>query len=70
LGLFSKHDLTDSSDDKYLYTLGDSANTKTPTVSLLVNNIPVQMKIDTGASANIMDEDSYSKVSKTGVAQL
>ena len=63
-------DLTDSSDDEYLYTLGDSDSSKTPTVSVLVNNVPVQMMIDTGASANIMDESSFNKVNKTCAIQL
>lgn len=39
---------TDSSEDKYLFTLGNTAGgAKTPVISVSVNNVSVRMMIDT-----------------------
>ena len=42
------------SEDEYLYTLGPEKKSKTPMTSVVVNNVPVRMMIDTGASTDIM----------------
>jgi len=34
---------------------------KVPTVSVNINNIPIDMIIDTGASIDILDESAYEK---------
>ena len=61
---------SDSSEDEYLYTLGQQTPAKTPTVSVLVNNVPVRMMIDTGASTDIMDESSFDELNKKSVTQM
>ncbi len=54
----------DSSDDEYLYTLGNSTNAKTSIVSVAVSNVPVKMMIDSGSSIDIMDEGSFNEACK------
>ncbi len=51
-----------SSDDEYLYVLGTPSPNKAPMVTVKVNTIPVRMMIDTGASADIMDETSFNEI--------
>ena len=49
-----------SSDDEYLYILSqDTCGSKIPTMSVTINEIPVDMIIDTGASIDILDETAY-----------
>ena len=43
------------SDDEYLFTLTTKKN-KSPAVEVKINNCPVQMILDTGASTNIVDQ--------------
>ena len=62
--------VSSSSEDDYLYVLGTSTRTKSPMVTVYVNNVPVRMMIDTGASANIIDENSLSEVQKRCKVQL
>ena len=62
---------TDSSDDEYLFTLGNTASgAKTPVISVSVSNIPVPMMIDTGASTDIIDESSFSDIQRNGEIEL
>ena len=52
-----------SSDDEYLFTLGqNNATTKTPTVSVHVNDIEIEVIVDTGVSTDILDETTFAKV--------
>ena len=51
-----------SSDDEYLYVLSqDTHGSKIPRMSVMINEIPVDMIIDTGASIDILDETAYHK---------
>ena len=61
-----------SSDDEYLYTLDqDSAmNSKTPLVNVKVNGVPIEMIVDTGASTDILDEDSFTKIMQCQTIEL
>ena len=56
-----------SSDDEYLYVMSqDSHSSKIPTVSVTINETPIDMIIDTGASIDIVDETAYDKVNHNG----
>ena len=57
------------SDDEYLFTL-TKKKTKSPAVEVKINNCPVQMILDTGASTNIIDEDTYTKLAATSDIRL
>ena len=62
---------TDSSDDEYLFTLGNTAsNAKTLVIPVSVNNVSVRMMIDTGASTDIIDECSFSDIQQNGEIEL
>ena len=55
--------ISSSSDDEYLYTLNnDSTNTKTPEVCVQLNGISIKMIVDMGASTDILDENTFSKI--------
>ena len=55
-----------SSDDKYLCVMSrDTSALKYPTVSVIINEIPVNMIIDTGASTDILDETASTTVEKS-----
>ena len=43
---------------------------KKTTVNLLLNGVKVQMAIDSGASANIMDEERYQKIQERSKERL
>ncbi len=51
-----------STDDEYLYTLGDSDTSKAPKARVQVNDTDVDMLIDTGASTDIFDENTFKKI--------
>lgn len=55
---------TSSSEDEYLYALGNPVNAKTPAITVSVNGAPIRMMIDTGASADILDEKSFREIQK------
>ena len=55
---------TSSSEDEYLYVLGNPVNAKTPAITVFVNGTPIRMMIDTGASADILDEKSFREIQK------
>ena len=64
-------DLDSSSDDEYLYVLSrDTHGSKIPRMSVMINEIPVDMIIDTGASIDILDETAYHKVNYSGKITL
>lgn len=49
-----------SNDDEHLYVLShDTCGSKIPTMSAMINVIPVDMIINTGASIDILDEMTY-----------
>ena len=53
-----------SSDDEYLFTLGNEAsNPATPKTSVKINEQNVQMIIDTGASTDIIDKATFDRIS-------
>lgn len=62
----SKMYVADSSDEGYCYTVNgqDNVNEIKPNVSVKLNNISVNIMVDTGASVNILDENMYTKLGK------
>ena len=55
--------ISESSDEEYLFTLGlKDGDGKVPKITVTVNGIPISMMVDTGASTNIMDEATFSKL--------
>ena len=50
-----------TSDDEFLFTLA-STSTKTPIVKVKINDQPVKMLLDTGASTDILDKATYGKL--------
>eukprot|EP00795_Rhopilema_esculentum_P007975 gene7975-13874_t len=57
------------SDDEYLFTLTTKKN-KSPAVEVKINNCPVQMILDTGASTNIVDQATYNTLAAKGKIRL
>ena len=54
-----------SSEDEYLFTLKPNADTnKAPIANIKMNDIPVTMMVDTGASIDIIDESTYNRMQK------
>ncbi len=53
-----------SSEDEHLYTCVDSKTTKMPSTKVKINNVHVRMIIDTGASTNIIDENTFALINK------
>eukprot|EP00794_Sanderia_malayensis_P004215 gene4215-4778_t len=59
-----------STDDEYLYTVVDKTtkpktiSSKAPQTTVNINNVPVRMIIDSGASTNILDESDYERICK------
>ena len=51
-----------TSDDEFLFPLA-STSTKTPIVKVKINDQPVKMLLDTGASTNILDKATFDKLS-------
>ena len=62
---------TSSSDDEYLYTLGQGVTSaKTPTVPVQISGVAVDMIVDTGASVDIVDEATFNKINHSKNVQL
>ena len=61
---------SDSSDTdlEYIFTLGQDTLEKVPLTTIIINQVPVCVTIDTGASINILDETAYNKI--TQVSQI
>ena len=56
-------DSNSSSDDEYMHTLSLSSTvSKVPTVSVNINNIPIDMIVDTGTSIDVLDESAFENV--------
>eukprot|EP00795_Rhopilema_esculentum_P011693 gene11693-17_t len=51
-----------SSDEGYLFTCDDQREIKMPQVRVKINNTPVKMILDTGASIDILDESTFHQV--------
>ncbi len=52
---------SESSNDEYCYSVRRESE-KTPKSTVLINNKPVKLLVDTGASVNILDEAAYKSV--------
>ena len=63
-----REDASDTADDdgadsdNYAYTVGSATKTKQPSVQLLLNRMPETFLVDSGASINIIDENTYAKL--------
>ena len=55
-----------------MYTLDQDAttNSKTHLVNIKVNGVPIKMIVDTGASTDILDEDSFTKINQCQTIKL
>ena len=51
--------LSSSSDDEYLYTMGQDKLHKVPKVKVKINDVEVEMIVDTGASTDVIDEVTF-----------
>ena len=62
---------TSSSDDEYMFILGQSSDkSKTPVVSVTINGVSTDMIVDTGASTNVLNEVPFQKVNKSKTITL
>ena len=52
----------DSSEEEYVFTVNSKHRDKTPSITARVNNIPLPMLIDTGATSNIMSFATYNSL--------
>ena len=60
-----------SSDDEYLYTIEHNVlSAKTPMVPVQVNGVTVRMVVDTGASADILNEATFGQINHSGSIEL
>ena len=57
------------SDEGYLYSTSRDKS-KIPTVNVKVNDVEIEMIVDTGASTDILDEDTFSQVNRNNVIAL
>ena len=62
-------DKRNSSEEEYAWSISNSpknraATRKSHMTAILINNINAKMKIDTGASLNVMDEATYAQIRK------
>lgn len=59
-------DLQSGSEDEYSYniTVNNIGNHKTPKTELILNDVKLQVTIDTGSSVNIIDENTYRRLGK------
>ena len=51
-----------SSEEEFIFTLKSTSKHNTPLIQISVNNIPINMVIDTGASIGIIDEHTFNTV--------
>ena len=49
---------------------GESAHSKIPKVSIQINETPLDIIVDTGASSDILDETTFASLNKEGDIQL
>ena len=64
------HHETDSSEDEYLFTCINKADGKMPKVKVKINDIPITMIVDTGASLDIIDEVTFHQLQQKTDIQL
>ena len=64
------HQQTDSSEEEYIFTCEKMADSKMPKVTVKINDIPITMIIDTGASLDIIDEVTFHKLEQKARIQL
>ena len=64
------HHETDSSEDEYLFTCMNKADGKMPKVKAKINDIPITMIVDTGASLDIIDEVTFHQLQQKTDIQL
>eukprot|EP00794_Sanderia_malayensis_P018548 gene18548-20409_t len=50
-----------SSEDDYLYAVSNKGNSQSPKVAVTVCNTAFQMTLDTGATINVIDKDTFSR---------
>ena len=64
----NEHPEESSSDDEYLYSLGEGkhyttkSKVKSPKIIVKIRDTPTEVMIDTGASVDIIDEDAFSRL--------
>ena len=51
-----------SSEEEFIFTLKSTSKHNTPLIQISVNNVPINMVIDTGASIDIIDEHTFNTV--------
>ena len=51
-----------SSEEEFIFTLKSTSKHNTPLIQISVDNIPINMVIDTGASIDIIDEHTFNTV--------
>eukprot|EP00794_Sanderia_malayensis_P020656 gene20656-22697_t len=51
-----------SSEDDYLYAVSNKGNSQSPKVAVTVCNTAFQMTLDTGATINVIDKDTFSRM--------
>ena len=64
------HHETDSSEEEYLFTCMNKADGKMPKVKVKINDIPITMIVDTGASLDIIDEVTFHQLQQKTDIQL
>ena len=60
---------SDTDDEEYLYTV-NSEQQKTPKTCIKINNVYVNMVVDTGASIDIIDEPTFAALQKSARIKL
>ena len=64
------HHEADSSEEEYLFTCMNKADGKMPKVKVKINDIPITMIVDTGASLDIIDEVTFHQLQQKTDIQL
>ena len=64
------HHETDSSEEEYLFTCMNKADGTMPKVKVKINDIPITMILDTGASLYIIDEVTFHQLQQKTDIQL
>ena len=66
----NSHQQTESSDEEYIFTFEKIADSKMPKVTVKINDIPITMIVDTGASLDIIDEVTFQQLQQNANIQL
>ena len=59
-----------SDDEEFLFVVGQVNDKKVPKVTASISGVPISMTIDTGASTNIIDEATFTKIEKQSSIKL